>query len=229
MLANVALPSFLPHSFATLIGILLIAAIEGLFVMRALSLSYAESYRHALNANWKSTIAGIPLAWFLWIAGLIPISMGLSAVGLEAHPVVTSTAMQTAFFGGITPTEWMNVGSAVAWIVMLIPFWLGSVWIERRTLAKRLPDCEPSRISSAVVRGNLASYCIFLAFGVVALSSAIADLPNQKQRFKEFRERQETYRNQLGEQDGADQPATAPESKPEDNSNPQPESEVRPQ
>ena len=30
------------------------------------------------------------------------------------------------------------------------------------------------------------------------------------------------------EQDGADQPATAPESKPEDSSNPKPESEVRP-
>ena len=31
------------------------------------------------------------------------------------------------------------------------------------------------------------------------------------------------------EQDGADQPATAPESKPEGNQNPIPESEVRPQ
>ncbi len=31
------------------------------------------------------------------------------------------------------------------------------------------------------------------------------------------------------EQDGADQPATAPESKPDGNQNPQPESEVRPQ
>lgn len=53
MLANVALPSFLPHSLATLIGILAIAAIEGWFVMKGLQLSYAESYRHALNANWK--------------------------------------------------------------------------------------------------------------------------------------------------------------------------------
>lgn len=61
MLANVALPSFLPHSFATLIGIFAIAAIEGWFVMRILRLGYAESYRHALNANWKSTIAGSAL------------------------------------------------------------------------------------------------------------------------------------------------------------------------
>ena len=229
MLANVALPSFLPHSFATLVGILVIAGIEGWFVMKVLRLSYAESYRHALYANWKSTIAGIPFAWLLWVAGLIPISMGLSAVGLEAHPAVTSTAMQTAFFGGMMPTQWMNVGSAAAWIVMLIPFWMGSVWIERRTLAKRLPDCEPSQISIAVVRGNLATYFIFLVFGAIALSSAIADLPNQKKRFKEFRERQETYRNQQGAQDGIVQPATAPKSKPERSSNTKPKSEVRSQ
>ena len=162
MLANVALPSFLPHSFATLIGIFAIAAIEGWFVMRILHLGYAESYRHALNANWKSTIAGIPFAWLFWIAGLIPISLGLSAIGLHAHPVVVSTAMQTAVFGGMMPTEWMNVGSAAAWIVMLVPFWMGSVWIERRTLAKRLPACDPSQISKAVVQGNLASYSLFL-------------------------------------------------------------------
>lgn len=203
MLANVALPSFLPHSFATLIGILVITAIEGWFVMKILRLSYSESYRHALIANWKSTIVGIPFAWLLWIAGLIPISMGFSAVGLEAHPAVASTAMQTAFFGGMMPTEWMNVGSAAAWIVMLIPFWMGSVWIERRTLTKRLPDCARSQISTAVVRGNLASYSIFFVLGVFALSTAIADMPKQKQRFKELHERHEAYRQQLGEQGGA--------------------------
>lgn len=216
MLANVALPSFLPHSFVTLIGIFVIAAIEGWFVMHVLRFSYAESYRHALNANWKSTIVGIPLAWLLWIAGLIPVSMGLSALGLKTHPAVVSTAMQTAVFGGMMPTEWMNVGSATAWIVMLIPFWMGSVWIERRTLVKRLPECDPSQISKAVVRGNLASYSLFLLLGAISLSTAIADLPNQKQRFKEFREHQERYKQQRGEQDGADQ-------------NPEPKPAVRPQ
>ncbi len=228
MLANVALPSFLPHSFATLIGIFVIAGIEGWFVMKGLRLSYPESYRHTLNANWKSTIVGIPFAWLLWIAGLLPISLGLSAVGLDAHPAVVSTAMQTAIFGGMMPTEWMNVGSAAAWLVMLIPFWMGSVWIERRTLAKRLPDHDRTQISTAVVRGNLASYSIFLMFGVIALTDAMADLPNQKQRFREFRERQDDYRKQRGEPGVAPQSATRSESNSEGSDKPQPESEQRP-
>ncbi|HRX56108.1 MAG TPA: hypothetical protein P5016_16460 [Verrucomicrobiales bacterium] len=198
MLANIALPSFLPHSIATLIGIFAIAAIEGWFLMRGLRLGYAESYRHALNANWKSTIVGIPLAWLLWIAGLIPVSMGLTALGFKPHPAVVSTTMQTVFFSGMMPTEWMNVGSAAAWLVMLIPFWMGSVWIERRTLLKRLPDGEPSKISSAIVRGNLASYGLFLLLGAIQLSTAIADLPGQRERFKEIRERQERAKQQRG-------------------------------
>ena len=41
--------------------------------------------------------------------------------------------------------------------------------------------------------------------------------------------RKKIGRLKKSEQDGAEQTATAPESKPEDNSNPQPESEVRPQ
>ena len=88
MLVNVALPSFLPHSLATLIGIFVIAAIEGWFVMRALDLNYGESYQHALSANWMSTIAGIPLAWLLWVGGLIPVTIGLSAIGIDSHPAV---------------------------------------------------------------------------------------------------------------------------------------------
>ena len=189
MLANVALPAFLPHSLATLIGIFIIAAIEGWFVMRVLKLSYCKSYRLSLSANWMSTIAGIPVAWLLWLGGLTPIALGLSAMGLKPHPAVSSTVMQTAFSGGTIPTEWMDVGSAVAWIVMLVPFWIGSVWIESRTIRGRLPACDPRQVSKAVVQGNLASYAIFLIFGLTSLANALADLPHQKARFKELRER----------------------------------------
>ena len=223
MLANVVLPSFLPHSFATLIGIFVIAAIEGWFVMRTLRLTYEESYRHALHANWKSTVVGIPVAWLLWIAGLIPVSMGLDALGFEAHPAVTATALRTAISAAMIRTEWMNVGSAAAWMVMLVPFWMGSVWIERRALVKRLPTCDPSQISKAVVRGNLASYSVFLILGAISLSTAIADLPNQKIIFKEREERRERHQRQL-DADGGRAPDARPESKSENSQMGQPDS-----
>ena len=55
MLANVALPAFMPHSLATLAGIFVIAAIEGWFLMRVLKLNYADSYRHSLDKAWRNS------------------------------------------------------------------------------------------------------------------------------------------------------------------------------
>lgn len=207
MLANVALPAFLPHSFATLIGIFVIAAIEGWFLMRVLKLSYDKSYKLSLSANWMSTIAGIPVAWLLWVGGLIPLTIGLSAMGLKPHPAVSSTAMQTAAFGGMMPTEWMNVGSAAAWLVMLVPFWMGSVWIETRTIRRRLPACDARQVSKAVVQGNLATYAIFLIIGLCSLANALADLPQQKARFQKQRERIEQRQR---ERASTDKPTSNP-------------------
>jgi len=194
MLANVALPAFLPHSLATGIGIFVIAAIEAWFLMRLLKWPYGESYRQAFAANWKSTIVGIPVAWLFWMVGLIPVSIGLSAVDLQLHPIVAATALHTAFFGGVIINEWAIVAQSAAWLLLLIPFWFGSVWIEKKTILKRRPDCDPVQLKKAVVRGNLASYSIFLALGMWGLSNAIADLPNRKALFEEFQERQREFK-----------------------------------
>jgi hypothetical protein len=56
--------------------------------------------------------------------------------------------------------------------------------------------------------------------------STIRDLPDD---FHHVRWLSIADSNSKVEQDGADQPATAPESKPEGNEKPEPESEVRPQ
>lgn len=197
MLANIALPSFLPHSFATVVGIFVIAAIEGFFLMRLLDLDFSKAYASSLSANWRSTIVGIPVAWLLWVAGWVPVGYGLSLLDrelLELHPAVLPTLVKSAFVGGMMPDEWTLVGSAVAWLVMLVPFWFGSVWIERKTIAKRFPCKDPTLISKAVVRGNLASYCLFLVMGLLGLVIAIADLPSRKEYFEDRREQQEQYK-----------------------------------
>ena len=188
MVANVAIPSFFPHSFATLGAILGIALIEGWFLKRSAGLEFADGYIHSLAANISSTVAGIPAAWLMWMLGMIPFGMGLSVLGIEAHPLVNSILFQSTFMGGFVPNEWSEVGAASGWMVSLVPFWIGSVWIERRALRKRLPDLDPALISRAVVRGNLASYGVFLAFALVALVQAIDGLPARKAGFEEQRQ-----------------------------------------
>ena len=197
-LANVALPSFLPHSIMTLVGLLLIAAIEALILQRFLPLKFTQCYPHTLTANWKSTVIGIPIAWCVWVAGLVPISMGVSALGLEPHPAVASTAIHTAFFGGVMPSGWTRVGSAAGWLVLLVPFWFGSVWIERKTLFKRLPESDRNAISKAVVWGNLASYLLFLIFGLFSLLTAVRELPLDIERFEKRQLDQEKQLMKMG-------------------------------
>ena len=188
--ANVALPSFVPHSVATLVGILVIAGIEGWFISRFLRMHYCESFKKSVSANFMSTVAGVPMAWLLWMIGVLPVTIGIAALGIEIHPVILSTVTQSAFVGGFIPDEWTNVGSAGAWILALVPFWFGSIWIERRTLQKLLPDCDRALLRKAVVRGNLATYSVFLIFGLVALGDAIEELPERKNRFREDTDRQ---------------------------------------
>ena len=113
-----------------------IASIEAWFLFRRLEIKPGKSYSLALEANWKSTIAGNPPALLLWSIKLLPISMGAFAVGMGSHPATQSTMLRTICFEGFTPNEWSQIGQAAAPLIMLIPFWLGSVWIEKREVPK---------------------------------------------------------------------------------------------
>ena len=190
MLANVAIPSFLPHSIATLIGLVIIAGIECLFLMRMAKLSFGSSYRLSLRANFNSTIIGIPVAWGLWMIGLIPISFLAAKLEVDLHPLVGEASRQSVLWGGIMPSQWNSLGMAVGSLVVLIPFFVGSIWIERRTLIRELPELEKAKVSRGVLYGNLASYAIFVILGLLPLKEAIEDYPADKKRFEERRAQQ---------------------------------------
>jgi len=81
----------------------------------------------------------------------------------------------------------VNVGFAAAWLLMLVPYWMGSVWIERRVILKRRPDCDVGRLSRALMAGNLASYSLFLVVGVVGLFKALEALPEERARYEAMR------------------------------------------
>lgn len=187
MLANIALPGFFPHSLLTLVGLLVIAAIEGWFLRRAIPISYRAAYWHAIVANLKSTLVGIPVAWFFWLVGLLPLWWIASVVGFKPHPLIGQTLGQTGMSGGFVPTEWSNLAAALAWIVLLVPFWLGSMWIECKVLRERLPNADAKALISAVRKGNLTTYFLFLVLGLCALFQAIDRLPEDQREYRHFR------------------------------------------
>jgi hypothetical protein len=209
MLANVALPAFFPHSIATLVGIFILAAIEGWFLKRRLKLDYRSAFWESAAANWKSTLVGIPFAWLLFLIGGIPLSMGISALPGETHPLTSATLAHTMLYGGMIPTVWSPLGQALASLIMLIPYYFGSVWIECRTLRKRLPDHDPNEISKAVIRGNLTTYAIFLVVAVNSLVIAINILPESRESFEQI-EKQRQERRERNYQEEMDVTRKAP-------------------
>jgi hypothetical protein len=189
MLANVAIPTFLPFTFASVIGLVFIAAVEAFFLMRLLRETYWACYRASLVANLKSTLVGVPVAWVLWVLGMIPIAWGMSALGMKPQSLASVTLGTTICFGGRIPNQWEAIGGALAGIILLIPFFFASVWIERRVVSKRFASHSKAQVSKAVVLGNVVSYLFFLLLVLNTLKNAIERYPEDKARVESWRSR----------------------------------------
>ena len=124
MLANVALPAFIPHFIWCLLGIFFIAALEAVFLKRGLKLPYPESYWLTLSANFRSTLVGIPVAWIFWLAGAIPVTFVSGLLPFEIHPAVSTSYLHSIIVGGMMPSEWSYVGWAAGYLISLVPFCL---------------------------------------------------------------------------------------------------------
>ena len=197
-LANIVIPSFFPYTAGSLVGLVIIAALEAIVLSRVIGFGYWKSYGTALYANLFTTFVGIPFAWILWLLGLMPIAWGVSQLGLDIHPLVGAVTAKTVFLAGTaTFTEWDEVAAALALILLLIPFFIGSVWMELRIISKRWPGQDRQKLRKAVIVANACSYAIFLMLGAYLLFAAIVRLPEARQEVMEWRarlERQEKAR-----------------------------------
>lgn len=181
ILANVAIPTFFSHSALSLVGLVVIAAVEAVFLFRIGVGLYRDCYRAALEANVWSTFLGIPLAWLLWTVGLIPVMWGADILGMESHPLIARIAIGTFIQGGMIPSEWTHIGREVGMMLMLVPFFFGSVWMERKIYLRRFPGIDRVEITRAVRKGNLTSYLFFLLLSLVGVWNAILHYPEQKE------------------------------------------------
>jgi len=192
ILANIAIPSFFPYSVGSLVGLFAIAALEAIVLSRVIGLGYRKSYETALYANLLTTFVGIPLAWILWLLGLLPTAWGLSLLGFDLHPMVGAVAAKTVFVAGTVPvSEWDEVAGALALILLLIPFFIGSVWVELRVISKRWPDQNRQKLRRAVLGANACSYAILLILGAYVLLAAVVRLPVARQEIMEGKARLE--------------------------------------
>ena len=182
-------------------GLVIIAALEAIVLSRVIGFGYWKSYGTALYANIFTTFVGIPFAWILWLLGLMLVAWGVSQLGLDIHPLVGAVTAKTVFLAGTAPVtewaEWDEVAAALALILLLIPFFIGSVWMELRIISKIWPDQDRRKLRKAVIVANACSYAIFLMLGAYLLFAAFVRLPEARQEVMDWRarlERQEKAR-----------------------------------
>jgi hypothetical protein len=175
LLANCALPSFIGHWIVFIILLPLVATIEAIVLSRLLRIKPIESFATSAAANWRSAIAGLPAGWCMALAGVIP--TGVLAYFLP--PPYRDPAFQiiafTALTGGLIPTEFSMIAMAVACLILLVPYYVATVRVEKKVVAARHPGIDPKRVAKAVRCAHRLSYSLLAMFVLWWLLAAAAD------------------------------------------------------
>lgn len=177
LLADVGVPMIVltwPAMVALLIPVIVI---EGLLCKKWLGLKTWQALKTSAVSNLASTIVGIPVAWAVMLAvefGVFGLASNFPAIQRWDSPLarVISVLLSSAWLG---PPEQKDVWVIpAATLVLLIPFFFASYWIEYRVVRSMvgMPDGEPPnlaypRIRRAVRNANLATYgAMFVAVSV---------------------------------------------------------------
>jgi hypothetical protein len=147
-----------PGAWMVLVPVVLV---EALFARKLLRLSVGRSLKVAFVANLVSTGVGIPITWLGLL--LLELPAGILGAAFESHPYV-QVALFPFTVAWLGPVEqlWIVV---VAAIILCIPFYFASIWIEYLIARRLLPDLEEGRVRKWSRIANGASYG-FIVFGL---------------------------------------------------------------
>jgi hypothetical protein len=179
LLANVALPSFIGHWIVFIVLLPLVAIVEAVVLARLLGTRPMESLVTSARANWRSTIAGLPAGWCMALVGLVP--AGILAYFLPTayrDPAYQIIAF-AAFTGGIIPSRFSMIAMAAACLLLLLPYYIATVRVERKVVEARHPEIDPTRIAIAVRWANRLSYSMLALLVLWWLMTAIAHYQSQ--------------------------------------------------
>lgn len=126
------------------------------------------------KANCLSTLVGLPFTWvaLVFAQGMLP----RPSLGPRSQLVFEATAMSAWLPPDEANLRWMV---PLAVVVLAVPFFAMSVFVESRVLRRTCRELSPRRCRSWAVVGNLASYVFLLgllgaAFTVPGLMDVMA-------------------------------------------------------
>ena len=174
IIADAGVPMLFLHVPAILLALVPIIVTEAYVAKRSLGLPFKRSLGPITVANFISMLLGFPLLWIVAVVVQM-LTGGGQAYGL-AHwwQKLYAVTVQAPW---LIPYErdlyWMT---PVAALVMLIPAFFLSVWIERLVLQVFWPNETKGRLRPFSYRAHFASYSIlvlmWLWYGGILLHKA---------------------------------------------------------
>ncbi|MEE8104851.1 MAG: hypothetical protein V3T86_04885 [Planctomycetota bacterium] len=157
LLSNVMIPTVAGH-VVLMLGLLIpVALVEAIVIARRHDLQVWQSFGLAMGANLKSTIIGIPLGYLFAVLGLIPSGLFTRFVPEAVQPIISVTLFHAVAYGGKVPSELDRMGLLLGTLLVMIPYYLVTIRVERKYLEQKLED-DPSVLRSTVRIMNAITY-----------------------------------------------------------------------
>lgn len=176
VLANVMIPSVVGHIFVMLVLLIPIVLIEAIVLCRRHLVKYAEALSLSLRANLSSTFAGIPLGYVFAFVGVIPAGLFAMLLPERIESAVGVILGNVLAYGAIRPSELDEVGFYLGTLIVMIPYFLVTLWIERRVIAKRRKDLDAQALATTVRIMNDITYGLIALPVVVGAIRAVMRL-----------------------------------------------------
>jgi hypothetical protein len=156
--ADMGLPMIVVTMPLMVIALIPVIIIEALILGRRMRTTFKSVLWPVSAANLVSTLIGIPVTWIL-LVGLEIITGGGGTFGLDtALGRFLSVTWQSPW---LIPYEhnfyWMI---PMAQLVLLIPFFFASYFIERLIVKRMMPKEDPKEVKRGVFTANLGSYAL---------------------------------------------------------------------
>ncbi len=159
-----------------LILLMPVVAIEAVVLSKRHLLKYAESFRLTLRANLRSTFVGLPLGYVFALAGVIPAGLFSTLLPERLGSLVGTTLFNGVGHGGTVPSEMDEVGYFLGTLVVMIPYFLVTLRVERKLLAKRKPELDTPALTTTVRMMNDITYGLLMTPIIIGAFQAIMKL-----------------------------------------------------
>lgn len=181
ILANVAIPTVAIHIIAMFFLFIPIVIVEAIVLAKRHKLESEESFNLMFIANLKSTLIGLPLGYFFAVLGLIPPGIFASFLPEKFESAVSFLLSGAMVQGGTIPMpmdpELFNeAGFYIGTLLVMIPYYLVTLHIERKAIIKRKPDLDTPALKTTLRIANDITYGAIVLFISIKAFIVVIDL-----------------------------------------------------